>query len=206
MRLALDGRAGIEQAGDDGRVDVGHIAFERRGAVHHRHAGDADIVLHRDRLALELARRRALDVGLHVPGVERVLLGARPIAGRARIFDHRDVVGHLIEQIVGGEIAFHQREELADALRRHAHAEAVDDVHHLLEGRASDGHWARSSSLRIRGRTAPEASCDVVAGSRSVVHADEFVDEAVVVQLVGLGRAHDRALLDDQHALATAPR
>ena len=58
MRFADDGAAGVEDAGDDGGVGVGDIAFERRGAVHHRHAGEADIVLERDRLAGELAARR----------------------------------------------------------------------------------------------------------------------------------------------------
>ena len=133
MRLALDRRAGVEQARDDGGVDVGHIAFERRGAVHHRHAGDADIVLDGDRLALELAFRRALNVGLYVPGVERIFLGARPIAWRARIFDHRNLVRHLIDEIVSGEAAVHQRNELANAFLRHGHAEALDDVDHLFD-------------------------------------------------------------------------
>ena len=30
-----------------GRVDVGNVAFEGRRAVHHRHAGEADVVLQR---------------------------------------------------------------------------------------------------------------------------------------------------------------
>ena len=38
-RLADDRGAGVEQARDDGGVDVGHVTLERRGAVHHRHAG-----------------------------------------------------------------------------------------------------------------------------------------------------------------------
>ena len=57
MHLADDGGAGIEHAGHHGGVDVGHVAFERAGAVHHRHAGEADIVLQRHLLALELAAR-----------------------------------------------------------------------------------------------------------------------------------------------------
>ena len=44
-RLAGDRAASVENARDDGRVDIRHIAFHRRGAVHHRHPGDADIVL-----------------------------------------------------------------------------------------------------------------------------------------------------------------
>ena len=37
-RLAGDGGAGVEQAGDDGRVDIGNEALEHPAAVHHRHA------------------------------------------------------------------------------------------------------------------------------------------------------------------------
>ena len=44
-RLADDRAAGVENARRDGRVDIRHIAFHRRGAVHHRHAGETDIVL-----------------------------------------------------------------------------------------------------------------------------------------------------------------
>ena len=140
MRLALDRGAGVEEARDDRRVDVRHIAFERRGAVHHRHPSDANVILDRDRLALELAAGRALNVGLYVPCVERVLLRARPISGRARIFDHRNVVRHLIDEIVSGEAAVHQRKELADAFLCHGHAEALDDIRHLFERRALHTH------------------------------------------------------------------
>ena len=51
VRLAYDGAAGIENARDDGGVDVGNVALERRGAVHHRHAGQAHVVLEHDTLA-----------------------------------------------------------------------------------------------------------------------------------------------------------
>src|SRR3984885_7595236 len=133
MRLALDRGAGVEEACDDCRVNVRDVAFEGRGAVHHRHAGDADVVLHRDRLALELAFRCALNIGLYVPGVERILLWTRAISGCARIFDDRNLVRHLIDDIVSGEAAVHQRNELADAFLRHGHAEALDDVAHLFD-------------------------------------------------------------------------
>ena len=103
MRLADDGAAGVEHAGDDRRVGVGRVAFERRGAVHHRHARDADIVLDRDLLAGELAARRALDLGLDVPGVVFVLLAFRTIARRARIFHGRHIVGHRVDRVVGGD-------------------------------------------------------------------------------------------------------
>ena len=77
MRLADDRAAGIENAGDDRRIDIRHVAFERRGAVHHRHAGEADIVLQDDALAGQRSVRGAAHFGLHRPGIERILVGAR---------------------------------------------------------------------------------------------------------------------------------
>src|SRR4029077_7312784 len=82
---AADRSAGIENAGHDGRVDIGDIAFHRRGAVHHRHAGKTYIVFKRDFLAPELARGGALDLGLDVPGTMPVLLRQRTSAGQAWI-------------------------------------------------------------------------------------------------------------------------
>ena len=74
----------------------------------------------------------AANVGLYVPGVERVSLGARPIPGRAWIFDDGDSVRHLINDVVD-KAAVHQRNELAYAFLRHRHAEALDDFRHLFD-------------------------------------------------------------------------
>ena len=75
--LADDGAAGVEDAGDDGGVDVGHVALERRGAVHHRHAGEADVVLERHLLALELAGGPTIPGGAapRTGGGERIQVG-----------------------------------------------------------------------------------------------------------------------------------
>src|SRR3984885_15642357 len=180
MGLALDRCAGVQETRNDRGVDVGDKAFEGRGAIHHRHASDADIVLDSDRLPLELAVRRAVNVGLYVPGVERILLGARPIPGRAWIFDDGNLVGHLIDDIVSGKAAVHQRNELADAFLRHGHAEALDDVAHLFDCWALHCHelspgpyfrppWLKSGLRRLSTR------------AWSPAHADEFVDEAMPV-------------------------
>ena len=67
--LAEDGPARIEDPRHDGRVDLRDVAFEGRGAGHHRHSGHADVVLDRDALARERAVRRAFDGGPDVPGV-----------------------------------------------------------------------------------------------------------------------------------------
>ena len=108
MRLADDGAAGVEDARDDGGIHIGSIALECRGAVHHGHAGEADIVLQRDRLAGELAACRALDRGLDVPRIVLVLLAIRTIAGRSRIGHGRDVIGHGIDDVIGGVVSRHQ--------------------------------------------------------------------------------------------------
>src|SRR4030095_1712803 len=78
VHLAQDRAAGVGQTRHDGRADVGNVAFEGRGAVHHGHAGQADVVLQRDPLAAQLARGCPRDLALVVPGVERVVgtLGA----------------------------------------------------------------------------------------------------------------------------------
>src|SRR5262249_47424956 len=54
-RLAGDLAAGVEDARDDRGVDVGHRAFEEARADHHRHPGEANVVLQRDALAGERA-------------------------------------------------------------------------------------------------------------------------------------------------------
>src|SRR5262249_8597709 len=89
VHLAGDGAARVEDAGDDGGVDVGDVALQRGRAVHHGDAGQADVVLQRDPLAPELARRRPLHLALVVPGVVLVLRAFRPMAGRARVLHGR---------------------------------------------------------------------------------------------------------------------
>ena len=57
-RLAGDLAAGVEDALDHGRIDVRHVARKDVGADHHRHPGEADIILERDPPAGELAAGR----------------------------------------------------------------------------------------------------------------------------------------------------
>src|SRR5262245_11203206 len=59
-RLAGDLAAGVEDALHHGGVDLGHVAFHELRTDHHRHPGEADIVLERDAAASELAPRLAL--------------------------------------------------------------------------------------------------------------------------------------------------
>src|SRR5712691_6350050 len=90
--LAEDGAAGVENAADDGRVDLGHIALEGGRPVHHRHAGEHHVVLEDYGLALELASARSLDARLVIPGVVRVLLRSGAMAGRSWVLHLRQVV------------------------------------------------------------------------------------------------------------------
>src|SRR5262249_40585889 len=103
--LAHDGAAGVEHTRDDRGVDVGDVALEARGAVHHRHAGQADVVLERDALALELAARRALHLALVVPGVVLVLRALGTITGRAGILHDRHRIGHGLDGVIRGDTA-----------------------------------------------------------------------------------------------------
>ena len=54
--LADDCAARVQNARCDRRVHIWHVALQRRRAVHHRHAGQAHIVLQYDLLSLELPR------------------------------------------------------------------------------------------------------------------------------------------------------
>ena len=99
-RFTDDLGAGVEQTGDHRRVDVGHVALEYRSAVHHRHAGDADVVLDRDGAAFEPAAARAADGALVIPGAERVLGRFRAITWRARILHRRLRLGEFLEAFV----------------------------------------------------------------------------------------------------------
>src|SRR5262249_61409673 len=103
VSLADDRATGIEDARDDRGIDVGDVAHERRSAVHHRHTGQADVVLERDRLPGELAARHAFHGRLHVPRVVAVFGALRPVARRAWILHRGHVVRHRGDGVVRRE-------------------------------------------------------------------------------------------------------
>ena len=140
MRLADDGGAGIEHALHDRGVDVGDVAFQRGRAVHHRHAGQHDVVLEHHGLALELAARRARDGRLDVPGVVLVLGRRRPVARRARILHRRQVVRHRVDHVVGRHARLHQVDERLQVCLAHRQADVLGDFAHLLGCRNLNGH------------------------------------------------------------------
>ena len=141
VNLAGDGAAGIEDARDDGCVHVGDVALEGGGAVHHRDAGQAHVVLHGDPLAGELAARRPFHLRLVVPGVVRVLLALRAVSGDARVLDRRQVVGHALEQPVGSHAPGHGLEEERHVCVREGHPELLGDRDELARrGQLHAGH------------------------------------------------------------------
>src|SRR5215831_21149113 len=87
-RLADDLAAGIEDARHDRRILVGDITFQHVGAIHHRDAGETNIVLDGDPLAAQLARRRSLNGALPIPGVEAILLSCWAVSCITRVL-HR---------------------------------------------------------------------------------------------------------------------
>ena len=128
MGLAGDLAAGVEDAGDDGGIDIGHVTLERRGAVHHRHPGEADVVLEHDPLARELAAGGAGDGRLHIPGVQRVLVGIGAMTRGARIGDLGNVVGQRIERcVVIAQGRRHHAAEFGNVVLTQRQAEVVGD-------------------------------------------------------------------------------
>src|SRR5438093_10223266 len=85
LPISDDLASGVENPGDERRVDVGHVAFENGGAVHHRDPGHAHVVLDRDLLASQRSRGGAFDRALPVPRVEPVLGRRRAVARIARV-------------------------------------------------------------------------------------------------------------------------
>ena len=95
-RLAGDFAAFVEDARDDGGVHVRHRAVEEARADHHRHAGEADVVLQRHPPPGELATGLALDRSFEIPGAERIFLRRRPPSAVARVFHRRLLVGKAV--------------------------------------------------------------------------------------------------------------
>jgi hypothetical protein len=121
-------------------ASVSGVPFQRRGAVHHRDAGKADIVLQCDLLARKLAVRGALDLGLDVPGVELVFLAFGAIARQARMIHRRNVIRHRVDRVIGGVVRLHQRVIGLQFLVAHMHAEVFGDAAQLIERGSSDCH------------------------------------------------------------------
>ena len=150
-RLAGDLAAGIENALDHRGVDLRHIAVQELRADHHRHAGEADIVLERDAPAGELAARFSLDRSLHVPGAIRVLRRRRPIELPVWIFDWREFVRRSVKRRIGvGERRDDLRDSIEVSLAR-PHAEPLGRLAQIGDG----GFLEHGRSLQVGPRSHP---------------------------------------------------
>jgi hypothetical protein len=111
--LADDLGASLQDPRHDGRVDVGDVPLEHARPVHQRHAGDADVVLDGNSLARKLAIAAA-DRAAPVPGVERVLLGRRPVTRRPWHHHLGLRLRQVVEPLARREHARHQVAVLLD--------------------------------------------------------------------------------------------
>jgi hypothetical protein len=84
-RFANDLGAGVEQAGDDRRIEFRNKSFEHRSAVGQRNAGECVRIFHRDFLARKLASAGALDARFRDPGAVFIFVTLGPVIGAARI-------------------------------------------------------------------------------------------------------------------------
>ncbi len=172
--LADDRGPGAEQAGDDGGVTRWDEALEGFRPVHHRHAGDHDVVLDRDRAAGQWAVVGLVDRRRHVPGAERVVgvgrTGPRAVGRRRR----RRAVVQLLDGRPRVEQASGERGERGDVGGAQAEPVAFGDGGQVgLVGR-TDGHggpprnWWRDGSNVRRGvperQRPPSVSALIAAG------------------------------------------
>jgi hypothetical protein len=138
--LAENGRSGIQQPGGDGGVVGGHEAFQRRGAVHHRHSGQRDVVLKRHGAASQLAGRGTLHFALVIPGIERIFFAVRAISGGAWVARRGDLVGQGVDEIVGVEVGLHQRQIFFGLCGRQSHMQPTGEFLQLFDGRTFNSH------------------------------------------------------------------
>ena len=150
-RLAGDRPASLQDTGHDRRIDLGDISFEQLRAVHHRHAGHADIVLDGDRLARQQTGGRALDLRLPVPGVVGIFLGRWPVPGRARVF-HRQLGLHQpVQPCAGSDRPAHQLAEGHQVVFAERESERVRNIPELFDGRKPHRHRLSSPQRRLIG-------------------------------------------------------
>src|SRR6266581_3975221 len=100
--------AGIQNAGDNGGIELRYVPLQHRRAIHHRHARDTDIVLDSDALAGQDAGRGAFDGALLIPSVQRVLRSLGAIATRTRVANRQRWLGQLVEAPIRLKNSTHQ--------------------------------------------------------------------------------------------------
>src|SRR6266567_3175232 len=100
--------AGIQNAGDNGGIELRYVPLQHRRAIHHRHARDTHIVLDSDALAGQDAGRSTFDRALLIPGIQRVLLSAGAIATRTRVAYRQSWLGQMVDAPVRLKNSTHQ--------------------------------------------------------------------------------------------------
>ena len=99
-----DRASGVQDARDDGRVDVRHIAVQHERGARHGHAGDAHVVLDADPFAGQLARRGPAHRTAPDDRVQRIVFRVRSDAGvPLAVRNLRQIAGRLIECVQRGE-------------------------------------------------------------------------------------------------------
>ena len=151
VRLAEDGPAGVEDPSGDGGVDIRNVALEGGRAVHHRDAREHDVVLEDHGPALKLALARALDPGLVVPGVVRVLLRPGTVACGPRILHWRQAVGQLVDDVVTLETRLHKAEERGHIAVGEREPHLAGDLLQLVGRGTGDGHGVSLCWCCVRG-------------------------------------------------------
>ena len=192
VHLAENRPAGVEDARDDGGVHVGYVALERRCSVHQGHAGQAHVVLEGDPLALQLARGRARDLALVVPGVVLVVRAHGAVARGARILDERHRVRHGLDRVIGGHAAGHGLEKESDVGVGQGHPELpADCLEFVRSGKFCAGH--EHSPFSGRRSTRLDAAPEPLArsGEALCLHVDDVL---LVVVGILLEVAHRRRI------------
>src|SRR5260221_1537267 len=157
-RLAGDGAACVQDARHHGGIEFRYIAFEQHRAVHHRHAGDADVVLDRDLLAAQKAFGAGFDIRLPVPGAVRIFRLRRPVTGRARRDRRQRRRDQLLEPGIGGQRDPEGLLQSPNLLTGENETETGSEVFDLLQGRKTNTHAAPTSCLLERKRKKPPAA------------------------------------------------
>src|SRR6185437_9162981 len=139
-RLAGDRPSGVKNARHHSGVEFGHIALKQGRAIHHRHAGDADVVLDRDFLAAQQAIAAGLDVRLPVPGAIGIFGRRRPIARRPRRDRCQRWRDELLELAIGSERPLEGLLVGGDFVRRQHEAKIRGEPIDLLQRRKTNRH------------------------------------------------------------------
>src|SRR6516162_2193082 len=147
-RLPNNLSARIQNARDDGRVNVRYIAFQHVGTVHHRDAGDAGVVLDGNPLARQWSGLCTLNRTLPVPGIEPIFGGGWPISRAPLILYGQRRLRELIEAAIRGKHAVHEIAEGSQIVLAEHQIVRFGDSIQFSQGRLAQDPWRRRSRRR----------------------------------------------------------